>query len=146
MEVDTRVTLVGETQFKGTGHTPHEVRIDYLPPHGQDDGFMSTELLLLSLAGCSAQTVLAVLRKRRKTVSAFEVRASGTRRDEHPTVFTNIRLEYRLRGKGLDRASVEKAIRMSEEKYCPVWAMLKDRVEMTWSCSVEADGVGEETT
>ena len=51
-EIKTNVVLLGKTQLKGKGHTDHKVLIDYIPPLGNDDGFMPTELLLISLAGC----------------------------------------------------------------------------------------------
>lgn len=59
--------------------------------------------------------------------------ATGQRRlDQHPTVLTSIALSYEIKGPGLQADMVEKAIRMAEEKYCPVWAMLKRQVEITW--------------
>lgn len=125
-ELKAIVTLKGQSVLCGKAHTPHEVQIDYVPPFGGDDGFMPLELLLVSLAGCSLHTVLFLLRKMGKSVKGLEVRAVGQRRDEHPTVFTEIQLQYDLKGDKLDPVSVEQAIKMSEETYCPVWAMLKN--------------------
>jgi len=135
VEVKAKVVLKDKMVFIGKGHSDHEVRIDYLAPLGGDDGLTPTELLLVSLASCSAQTVLALLRRMEKTVEAMEVQASGSRQDEHPTVFTGIELNFSLRGNGLDSLSVEKAIRRAEEKYCPVWAMLKKSVPISWKRS-----------
>jgi putative redox protein len=136
IEVKTKVVLQDKMVFKGKGHSRHEVQIDYLPPLGGDDGLTGTELLLISLAGCSAQTVLTLLRKMGKTVEAMEVQASGSRQDEHPTVFTGIELKFSLKGENLDAPSVERAIRQSEEKYCPVWAMLKRNIPISWKRSL----------
>jgi putative redox protein len=136
IEVKTKVVLQDKMVFKGKGHTGHEVQIDYLPPLGGDDGLTPTELLLISLAGCSAQTVLALLRKMGKTVEAMEVQAAGSRQDEHPTVFTGIELNFILKGDDLDAPSVERAIQRAEEKYCPVWAMLKKSIPISWKHSV----------
>ncbi len=135
-EVRANVTLQSKMLMVGRGHTGHEVRIDYLPPLGDDDGFMSTELLLVSLASCSGHTVLTLLRKMGKTIEGLEVQAVGQRRDEHPTVFTSVALHYDLKGSGLDASSVERAIALAEGKYCPVWAMLKGSVAISCSYTI----------
>lgn len=128
--------LRGKVHLTGRGHTPHEVQIDYIPPFGEDDGFMSLELLLISLASCSGHAVLLLLRKMGKTVDGLVVKAVGNRREEHPTVITDVELDFRLQGDALDAASVEKAIQLAEETYCPVWAMLKGNVAISWKVSV----------
>jgi putative redox protein len=138
IDVKAVVTLQGNTVLKGKAHTGHEVQIDYIPPFGGNDGIMPLELLLISLAGCSLHTVLLLLKKKGKTIDKFEVHAVGKRRDEHPTVFTNIELQYNLRGDNLIAPSVEEAIKLSEETYCPVWAMLKNNVAISWKYSVGA--------
>ena len=135
-ELSATVVLQGGMRFTGKAHTAHEVQIDYTPPLGGDDGFTSLELLLVSLASCGGSTVLLLLRRMGKMVESLEVQAVGKRRDEHPTVFTDIELRYNLKGSGLDSASVEKAITLSEAQYCPVWAMLKKSVAITWKYAI----------
>ena len=130
-EINATVTLQGNTVLKGKAHTDHEVRIDYIPPLGNDDGFMPLELLLVSLSACSCHTVLFLLMKMGKAVDAMGVRAIGARQDDHPTVFTSIELQFNLKGNDLDAPAVEKAIKMSEETYCPVWAMLKNSTALS---------------
>jgi putative redox protein len=130
-EINATVTLQGNTVLKGKAHTDHEVWIDYIPPLGNDDGFMPLELLLVSLSACSCHTVLFLLRKMGKAVEDMEVRAIGERQDDHPTVFTSIELQFNLKGNNLDAPAVEKAIKMSEETYCPVWAMLKNSTALS---------------
>lgn len=135
-EVKANVVLLEKTQLKGKGHTDHEVLIDYIPPLGNDNGFMPTELLLISLAGCSGHTLMFLLQRMGKTLEGLEVHALGKRREEHPTVFTDIELQFSLKGEQLDAASVEKAISLSKETYCPVYAMLKDSVSIIWTYSI----------
>jgi putative redox protein len=130
-EINASVALKGKAVLKGKAHTDHEVQIDYIPPLGEDNGFMPLELLLVSLAACSCQTVLFLLRKMGKTVNRMEVHAAGKRRDEHPTLFTSIELQYDLEGNDLDVPTVEKTIKMSEETFCPVWAMLKNNTALS---------------
>ena len=139
MELELNVSvgeLKGKMQLTGKGHSGHEVAIDYTPPMGDDKGFTSLELLLVSLASCSGHTIQFLLGKMGKPVEKLDVKVVGKRRmDEHPTVVTHVHLKYVLKGEGLDQAAVEKAVRMAEEKYCPVWAMLRNNVAVTWECS-----------
>ncbi len=105
----------------------HTVKIDYLMPHAASEliGPTPLQLLLASLAGCSATTVAWLLRRRKLAVAHLEVDVKGSRRSEHPTVITDISMEFVLNGDGLDEKSVAEALRESEELYCPVWNMLK---------------------
>ncbi len=91
----------------------------------------------MSLAACSGQTVISLLEKMRQDVKSFSVRAEGKRQEDHPNVFTEIRLEFRVEGTALDRALVEKAVRLSEEKYCPVWAMMKKSAAVKSSITIK---------
>lgn len=140
MDIELNVTvgdLQGKMQLTGKGHTGHEVRIDYTPPLGEDKGFTPLELLMVSLASCSGHTIQFLLGKMKKPIEKLEVRAVGKRRmDAHPTVVTDIKLQFTLKGDGLDGASVEKAIKMAEETYCPVWAMIKNNVSVSWEYSL----------
>lgn len=140
MNIELRVTvgdLRGKMQLTGKGRTGHTVSIDYTPPFGEDKGFTSLELLMVSLASCSGHTIQFLLNKMGKPLDRLEVHAVGNRRlDVHPTVLTNIELQYDLTGDGLDAASVEKAIKMAEETYCPVWAMIKNNVVVSWKYQI----------
>jgi len=66
----------------------------------------------------------------KKNVSGFRVNGKGIRRSEHPTSFQKIFLEYTLNSKDAEDKDIEKAIQLSEEKYCPVWDMVKNNVEV----------------
>jgi putative redox protein len=138
IEMKVRVgDLQGKMQLKGTGHTGHEVQIDYIPPFGEDNGFTPLELLMVSLASCSGHTIQLLLQKMGKTIEQLEVLAKGTRRmDEHPTIITDINLQFNLKGDKLDASSMEKAISMAAEELCPVWAMLRNNVAISWNYSI----------
>lgn len=96
------------------GTDGHTVQMDYpLKPGENLTGLTPLQLLLASLAGCSANTLMAVLvRRMQQPVRGMEVHARGVRRDEHPTVLTEIALEFVLRGSGIDPASVERAFKV----------------------------------
>lgn len=107
------------------------IGLDYVPPLGDGKGYMPLELLLVSLSGCAGSTVASLLRRMHKTVGALSVNAEGERRDEHPTVFTKIRLRFNIVSPDASDADVARAVQLTEEKFCPVWAMLKNGVEVT---------------
>jgi putative redox protein len=101
------------------------VDIDFAPTGEDVDGFLPLELLLASLAACSGQVVVGLLKRMGQEVKDLLVHARGTKREIHPTVLTSIELDFEFRGGTLDDASVGKALALSEDRFCPVWAMLK---------------------
>ena len=138
-ELAAHVVLQGDYRFEGGARSGHTVQLDVPPPEGDGAGIMPMELVLISLAGCSAMDVVAVLRKKRQPVEGMEVRVHGQRRDEHPTVFTAINLEYIVHGVDVEPVAVARAIELSKERYCPVWAMLEPTVKITSSYRVVCD-------
>ena len=109
----------------------HSVSLDYPLQPGPGAGLRPLELLLASLAGCAGGTMVALLKRMQQPVRGMEVLARAQRRDEHPTVFTEIALEFVIRGAGVDSTVVAKALAQAEEKVCPVWAMLKPGTKIT---------------
>ncbi len=138
IEMKVRVgDLKGKMQLKGKGRTGHEVQIDYIPPHGEDNGLTPLELLMISLASCVGQTIQLLLKKMGKTIEQLEVLATGNRRmDTHPTIITDIDLQFILKGDNLYAPSVENAIKISEKEFSPVWATLKNNIAITWNYSI----------
>jgi putative redox protein len=114
------------TGTAGSGFSvPLGTNIEY---GGADDGFRPLELMLVSLAGCTGMDVISILRKKRQEVTAFRVNVQGERASEHPHVFTSITVEYDFYGHQLDPAAVERAVELSETKYCAARAMLSQVV------------------
>lgn len=107
---------------------------DYpLQADGKGEGPRPLEMLLASLAACAGGSLAVLLRKQGQAFTALRVRASGRRRDEHPTGFESIQLAFEVAGPGLDEARVRAALDLSEARICPVWAMLKPGVAITAS-------------
>ncbi len=94
------------------------------------------EMQLMGLAGCGGMDIVSMLKKMRQELTSFDIQVKGERASEAPKVFTKIHLDYRLTGKGLDPASVEKAIQLSYDKYCSVLAMLKPSVNVSYSFQI----------
>jgi len=111
----------GGTAFLGTNKDGAQVQIGKL--EGQA-GIGPMEAVLQALAACSGDDVLSILKKKRQKVSALEIHVRGRRAKNPPRVYTEIHVEYVLHGSGLKEKDVAQAIRLSQEKYCSVGAML----------------------
>ncbi|MBP1636749.1 MAG: hypothetical protein H6Q10_3323 [Acidobacteria bacterium] len=112
---------------------PCTVTTDYpVTPTDPVAGFKPMELLLVSLAACTGSVVASLLARQNQRVAGVEVDARGQRRDEHPTVFTKIALEFVVRGDGVDPAAIGRAIAHAD-RLCPVLAMLKPGTPITTS-------------
>lgn len=113
---------------------------------GSDAGIRPKELLLLALGGCTASDVIAILQKKRVPLENLEVRLSAEQTEEHPQVFTAIHMEYVVRGDNIKAADVERAIELSETKYCSVSAMLGKAIKITRSHRIEAAHAADPVT
>lgn len=129
MEVSVRLTNE-KVQFTGNSRSNPEITMDYFPPLGDGQGYTGLELLLMSLAACSGTSVVYLLRKMGKTVAGLNIHAKGIRKDAHPTSFRQIYLEFTVISGDVKDQDIQKAIKLSEESICPVWAMLKNNVEI----------------
>ncbi len=113
---------------------------------GSDAGIRPKELLLLALGGCTASDVIAILQKKRVPLEGIEIHLSAEQTEEHPQVFTTIHVEYVVRGDNIKAADVERAIELSETKYCSVNAMLRKSVAITRSYRIEPSHALQGTT
>lgn len=128
-EVHADAVFKAGMRFDGiSGRAGKSVAIDFAPEGEDVEGFLPLELLLASLASCTGQVVVGLLKRMGQEVKDLIVHARGTKKEIHPTVLTSIELELEFRGGKIDGPSLEKAISLSEERFCPVWAMLKPAV------------------
>jgi putative redox protein len=130
-ELNTSVMLINDKlNFKGIVDGNNPISIDYTPPLGDNLGYTSLELLLLSLSSCIGSSVLTFLRKMKKDIKGFEIKSRGIRKEDHPTCFKTIFVEIYIKSPDTSEDDLNKVIKLSEETYCPVWAMLKGNVEV----------------
>ena len=134
---DAKVVWKNGLAFEGIGGSGLSVSLDTVAEEGGGSGFSPMELVLVSLAGCTAMDVISILKKKRQEVMGFEVRAHGLRADDHPKVFTDITLEYIVRGHNVDSKAVQRAIELSETKYCSVSGMLSQVAQVTTTYRIE---------
>ncbi len=127
----TSVKLVNEKlKFEGLVENNEPVSIDYIASLGDDSGYTSLELLLLSLTSCIGSAVITFLRKMKKSINGCEIKASGLRNETHPTGFKNISVTIIMKSPDVTDNDMLKVIKPSEETYCPVWSMLKGNVDI----------------
>jgi putative redox protein len=124
VEVDGRSIELNSTKEMGRAFTP-------------------MELFLVALAGCTAMDVQWIMDKERQKVDRFDVVIKGTRREEDPAYYERIDIRYALAGPNLRKDAVERAIRLSQEKYCSVRAMVNDAVKLRIAYSI-TDGAQPE--
>jgi putative redox protein len=118
--------------FTGTADSGFKVPLGTDPDVGGDeDGFRPMELIAIGLAGCTAMDVISIMQKKRQKVDAFEVRIHAERAQEHPRVFTDIEVEYIVHGENVQEEALRRSIELSETKYCPAQAMLRQAVSIS---------------
>ena len=116
----------------GKSHSGHSITMDGPPEIGGDNlGVRPMEMLLLGVAGCTMIDVVTTLKKMRQELTHCETKVNAERADDHPKVFTDIHIQFIIKGKDLDSKKVEKAITLSAEKYCSASIMLGKTASIT---------------
>lgn len=128
----SRVKWVENVCFMAESGSGHAMIMDGSPDiGGRNLGPRPMELLLMGAGGCTSVDVVMILRKSRQDVTGCEVEVSAERADDHPKVFTRIHMRFTVRGRGLKPEVVERAIKLSAEKYCSASIILGKTAEMT---------------
>ena len=135
MVVEAKLNWIDGERFVAHASSGHAMVIDSDRHRNTAAGPM--ELVLLGLCACTATDVVSILRKKREPFAGVQVRAEAERAQEPPTVYTAIKLIYTVSG-NVSRKAVEDAVRLSEEKYCGVSAMLKCTAKISTEVHVEA--------
>ncbi len=130
-----KITWINGRAFLGESGSGHSVVMDGAPEAGgRNIGVRPMEMLLLGLGGCTAFDVVMILEKSREKVTGCEVELDAERASEDPKVFTHVKMIYTVTGKDLKPASVERAIKLSAEKYCSASKMFEftAKIEHEW--------------
>ena len=140
MESLVRWTGPGTMSFVAETGSGHAVVMDGAPEGGgRDLGPRPMEMVLLGTGGCTAYDVVLILRKSGQDVRGCEVALSAERAASDPKVFTSIAFRFTVRGRGLKPNLVERAIKLSHDKYCSASAMLAQPAELTLSWEIVED-------
>jgi putative redox protein len=120
--------LKAEQQFAATTGSEHHVLLD---DAAGGTGSKPIELVAVGLAGCTAFDVITILRQKyHQKVTGYEVRVEADQAERPPQVFTSVRIHHVVTGFEIDPTAIEEAIRLSEEKYCSVGAMVKQTASL----------------
>lgn len=111
---------------------------------GSEAGSAPMEMILMGLAGCTGMDVISILEKMRVKLDHFVITVDAERADEHPKVFTKIRLKYYFWGADVPVEKVERAIELSQTRYCSASVMLKKTAELTYSYHINEEVPEEE--
>ena len=137
--MECRVSWLGNggMAFSAETGSGHKVNMDGPPDAGgQNSAPRPMELILAGTGGCSAFDVVLILQRARQAVTACDVALQAERATEDPKVFTKINLHFTVKGKELDQAKVDRAVKLSHEKYCSATTMLAKTAELTYSVEV----------
>ena len=116
----------------GESETGHAVVLDGAPDAGgRNLGMRPMEMLLIGMGACTSFDVVTILKKARQPISDCVAEIQAERADEVPKVFTKIHVHFVVTGKGLNSAQVERAVKLSAEKYCSASIMLGKSAEMS---------------
>lgn len=133
-----RLEQVGPAAFEATAGSGGKLVVDGAPDiGGEGRGMRPMELLLASLASCSLMDVVHILRKQKEPVEHLSVEVEGARKDAVPSPFTRINLVFVARG-NVDDHKLQRAVKLSVEKYCSVSVTLSSEVAVTWEARLEA--------
>ena len=128
----SRVKWVENVCFMAESESGHAMIMDGAPDiGGRNMGLRPMEMLLMGAGGCTSVDVIMILKKSRQDVTGCEVDISADRAGDHPKVFTNIHMHFTVRGRGLKPEVVDRAIKLSAEKYCSASIMLGKTAQMT---------------
>lgn len=128
----------GDDFFIATTPSNHSVIID--TKGERKSASTPLELLLVSVAACTAVDVVSILEKKRQKISAYKVEITGTRREEHPRAFTAFHIHHLVYGQNILAQAVEKAIELSDTKYCSVAATVRPTAKITTSFEIIENG------
>jgi putative redox protein len=134
------IKWIDQVSFVAETDSGHAVVVDGAPDAGgRNIGPRPMELLLAGTAACTAFDVVWILKKARQPISACIVDAEAERAPAEPKVFTRLHFVYRIRGEGLNPAQVERAVKLSKEKYCSATVMLAKTATISYEISINGE-------
>jgi putative redox protein len=137
-----RVKWIDGVSFVGESESGHAVVLDGAPENGgRNIGMRPMEMLLIGMGGCTSFDVVAILKKARQPIVACVAEIDATRADEIPKVFTKIHVHFVVTGDNLNASQVERAVKLSAEKYCSASIMLSKSVEITHDFEIKPSSI-----
>lgn len=132
MSTTAKVSWVDGALLVAEGGSGHTITMDGAPDiGGRNLASRPMEVLLMGMGGCTAIDVVSMLKKQRQDIEGVEVSLVAERAEDHPKVYTSVKLVYTVRGRKLNKALVERAVSLSDAKYCSATAMVKKTADVT---------------
>lgn len=136
--IEAKLKWVGGIRFEGISFFGLPIATDGAKSAGgAEKGYKPTELVLYGLAGCSGVDIVSILKKQRQELTGLEIEVVGFQPEKYPKPINRIEVKYVFIGKNLDRDKVEKAMALSEEKYCAVSLTLKGVAKIITSFEIK---------
>ncbi|HPW65954.1 MAG TPA: OsmC family protein [Salinivirgaceae bacterium] len=131
MKNEVSMNWKGNMSFEGEVNG-HKLMLDAdLTAGGENKGPRPKPLMLMALAGCTGMDVVSILKKMRVDLDDFNVKVSADLTEEHPMVYSTMHIIYEFKGKNLDLEKINKAVSLSQDRYCGVSAMYKQFAKIT---------------
>lgn len=137
--MNVTVKHVGGMAFEGVGHSGETTKISPSVADTEHVGSSPMELVLMGVAGCSGIDIVGVLEKMRVSYKKFEICVEGERAQDHPRVFTDIRVVYKFWGTDLLEEKLRRAIDLSFDKYCSVIHTVNKVAQVTYTLEIQAE-------
>ncbi|HBO83998.1 MAG TPA: osmotically inducible protein OsmC [Deltaproteobacteria bacterium] len=135
--IEAKVTYVDGLQFVGEAESGHAIVMDGdAGVGGRNTGLRPTELLLIGLGGCSGMDIVSTLKKKKQEINGVEIKVKGENAENYPKKFTDIDIEFIVRGRNVSEAAVKRAVELSMGKYCSVKATVEGSAKVTWSYKI----------
>ncbi|MBA3071211.1 MAG: OsmC family protein [Nitrospirae bacterium] len=135
--MEAKVTYVDGLQFVGEAASGHAIVMDGdREVGGRNTGARPMEMLLIGLGGCSGMDVVSILKKKKQEINGVEIKVKGEKAENYPKKFTDIDIEFIVRGRNVSEDAVKKAVELSMGKYCSVKATLEGSAKVTWSYKI----------
>ncbi len=135
------VKWVDGLRFIADGTSGHSIVMD--GDHevgGSDTAPRPTELVLMGLGGCTGMDVISILKKKKQNVTGFELNIVGKRAENHPKKFTEITIEYIVKGRNISEEAVKRSVELSMNKYCSVKATLEGVANISYTYKIIEEG------
>ncbi|MCB1303434.1 MAG: OsmC family protein [Leptospiraceae bacterium] len=135
--MQVKLDYKGKMKMSTVNDRGHEILMDTYEKSGGDDSAQTPkEAVLSGLAGCTAMDIIGILRKMRIDVESMRIEVEAEQTDDHPKVFKQIKMRY-IFSKGADPEKVERAVKLSQDQYCGVSAMLKKSADLSYEIIYE---------
>lgn len=132
-----KVTYVNGMQFVGEADSGHAIVMDAGPQvGGNNTGLRPTELLLIGLGGCSGMDIVSILKKKKQAVTGVEMNVRGEKAEGYPQKFTTMDIEFVITGKNISEEAVNRAVKLSMDKYCSVKATLEGSAKISYTYKI----------